>query len=629
VGEIEIPLKHITKKKIAPPYRALIISLFCCLFVFSVNAYTVAPVISPGASVFIGEEGLNVDSAIVTLDNTSSFSNMSIGWWASPAVVGIIPPTRSISLVGRNTSLTVAPVDFVGFTGDWYLLQPDGITVFGSVFNVVDPSLDISIWDFSHGGVGVNGQPVLRGDSLGVSVVTNMDGAINGAIPRFPINNSTTGYIDIIVRTPSGSTLTGLVDSGGATHSLLQQVVSSQPWIWGGPLQPSPWATGASDGFGNARYPFGTYTIWAESGLNNMIINYRNLGADYTGKTVSPAYSITLTDPTGGSGASDSGDPAPPAAAPPAALPPAVQPVVAQVPGVEPPGNSITPQEVSLSYPTGFQGMTFNANNQNSLDIDLSAARSAGATVTQYFDRVEVYQHHSPGVLFTFWGDKFENSNGRITGVVKRAEFVTDPLYANLSIGNVSGSIHALLPSLTRPALINTTVSDAVDTATINRFRGIVAGSNLVMDSTAFTMDVKKFDVTTGPANVTLTIPSIWVNNNGGKENVRIVRIGEDGREELLSTSFTGIDENGNMRFRGDSPHGTSFFGLLTARATASEQLEHPNTTYVPISKPAMATNAGMFTWLYEIVVENPILIALAAGVAALIIYLGWWRRRL
>ena len=49
---------------------------------------------------------------------------------------------------------------------------------------------------------------------------------------------------------------------------------------------------------GQFAYPAGTYTVWAESLLNNMKDNYQNAGADYTGKTVSQTYTVTLVSDT-------------------------------------------------------------------------------------------------------------------------------------------------------------------------------------------------------------------------------------------------------------------------------------------------------------------------------------------
>ena len=60
-------------------------------------------------------------------------------------------PGKTIQLSGRFSSLTVASQDFVGYTGNWYLLQADGSTPasYTPVFTVADPTLDIRVWDFN------------------------------------------------------------------------------------------------------------------------------------------------------------------------------------------------------------------------------------------------------------------------------------------------------------------------------------------------------------------------------------------------------------------------------------------------------------------------------------------------
>ncbi|MCX6686646.1 MAG: DUF3821 domain-containing protein [Methanoregula sp.] len=59
------------------------------------------------------------------------------------------------------------------------------------------------------------------------------------------------------------------------------------------------WNTGAIDiGLGTPYYPAGTYTVWTESTLSNMMANYKLNGADYTGKTLSATGTITLVSDT-------------------------------------------------------------------------------------------------------------------------------------------------------------------------------------------------------------------------------------------------------------------------------------------------------------------------------------------
>jgi hypothetical protein len=274
--------------------------------------------------------------------------------------------------------------------------------------------------------------------------------------------------------------------------------------------------------------------------------------------------------------------------------------------------------------------MSYNANGQGTVSIDMASATAAGATVTTYFDRVTVYQHHSPGVLLTFWGNNFTFNNGAITGPVSRAEFVTDPLNATLAFGNVSGSVHAVLPALTQRVYLNLTVPGNVSTETLNQFQDILGSNGLQLNTVAYTFSVQKVNLTTGPANVTFTIPASWVNQNGGKDAVRITRISDEtGKQELLDTVYEGLDAQGNMIFRGDSPNGLSLFGLVTAEAYAAEQKANPNVTYAGVSKSAMVTNVGMFGWLAGIILDNPVVLIGIIALLAVIAYFGWWKRRL
>ena len=90
------------------------------------------------------------------------------------------------------------------------------------------------------------------------------------------------------------------------------------------------------------------------------------------------------------------------------------------------------------------------------------------------------------------------------------------------------------------------------------------------------------------------------------------------------------IDPNGNMIFRGDSPNGSSLFGLITAKATAQlEQEQNPNATVVVASKSMVSTNVEMYGWLFAMIVQNPVIIVIVLAVLALVAYLGWWKRRL
>jgi hypothetical protein len=278
----------------------------------------------------------------------------------------------------------------------------------------------------------------------------------------------------------------------------------------------------------------------------------------------------------------------------------------------------------------GFDGLRFNADGQNTLDLDLGKAQVAGATVTQYADRVEVYQHGSPGVTMTFRGDRFETTGEKIKGTVKTADFMTDPLEGTLGPGDVSGSLRAVLPVLTQRVVITNIMNGRVSPALADQFRTVSAQNSLQMDSVAYTFDVRKDSLLkTGPANVTLSIPASWVDQHGGKDAVHIARISDEtGTAELIATVYAGTGAKGTLIFRGDSPNGSSIFGMITAKAIAAKEQEHPDVTFQPLQKPAIATDIGMFGWLLGLVQQNPVPCVIIGAVIAAVVYIGWRKRR-
>jgi len=272
-----------------------------------VAAATNGSVIEQSATIFIGESGLNVANALNAAQDLpigSTPTNTVIGWWASAAMIRFTPPTKSIDLVNRYQSMEVAPADFVGYTGNWYLVNPTTGLGDNQVFTVADPSLSMAVWDFLQAS-DVTGRSVLRGEPLGFQINTNMyaalaDGKRGNPAPYqglYP-NAATDGYITIKVKDANSVTYSalqvGAPGTSGTTTSLLRQFVNTQPWYFGSSAT-NAWITNATDNNNQYLYPVGTYSAWAESTLNNMKDNYKNGGADYTGKTVSATGTVTLT----------------------------------------------------------------------------------------------------------------------------------------------------------------------------------------------------------------------------------------------------------------------------------------------------------------------------------------------
>jgi len=255
--------------------------------------YAVNTSISQGATVFIGEQGLNLAPAQASFAYDAP---ASIGWWASAAQIGNSTPTATVSLTNAS-NFHVSYAAFGSSYGNWYALNgTTGAANQSAVFMVVkDPQISIDIWDYTQdaaqGGVSVSGKSVVQGDILGLKVGTNMDTAISqGALRTKTAANETTGWADIKVKTEQGNTYTRMINASNLSNSLLGQNINSPSWF-----SATNWSTGAITAAGQWVYPIGNYTVTVQSKLNNMYENYQNGGAAYTGKTVSEARTVYIT----------------------------------------------------------------------------------------------------------------------------------------------------------------------------------------------------------------------------------------------------------------------------------------------------------------------------------------------
>ena len=229
------------------------------LLVFA-SLFLVGPVtaaintITTGATVFIGEDGLDITGAMG--------GDSRIGWWASGASPATSSPDYSIP-VSNPANFYVSPQDFVSHIGAWYRLNTLG-NVNGTAFTVVDPSLDLKVEDTTVD-VDVTDKWVPTGDSIRFRIETNLV-----SISQRPGVASTP--ITIKVESPDGAIYTSLVNSAGMSTSTVDIPVTSTPYFTG-----SIWDTGRV-----AVYPTGTYTVWAECNVNFMNDRYGVAGKTTT-----------------------------------------------------------------------------------------------------------------------------------------------------------------------------------------------------------------------------------------------------------------------------------------------------------------------------------------------------------
>jgi len=300
------------------------LAMFVLVAILPVSAtsfYVVNTSINAGASVYIGEQGLDFTNAIANFTTTADGTPSQIGWWASAASISSTPPSQTYTWTS-TTSNTISPSAFGAWTGNWYVVNKSNVANTTLPFiQVKDPQLSVDVidWDVTGqtGGVVVSGKSVIQGDRLGFKIGTNMDQAITGGLRT--INNAgstaptlgTVGWAQIRVKTDQGNVFTKLYNgstSAGNTVAvnLTQQVVNTPVWYWGLASRSAwdgfngdiNWSTSANDATGQYAYPSGTYTVYVDSWLNSMMDNYQLSGAYYTGKTQSASTTVTIASNT-------------------------------------------------------------------------------------------------------------------------------------------------------------------------------------------------------------------------------------------------------------------------------------------------------------------------------------------
>ena len=242
---------------------AISLTAILAISLLAIPAMAAITDISQGNTVFLGEEGLNINGAVGTYPQ--------IGWWASGASIATSSPDATYPLSDSlKASFAVTPSTFGSHLGAWYRLDASG-KADGTAFIVADPNLNLRVEDTS---VGVDVTPnkwVYRGDEIGFRIETNLN--------VISSQRNTPALITIKVQAPDGGIYSALVDNGH-TYPIENIQVST-----------SPYDTGALWDTGNSAYAPGTYTIWAECNVNRMKDNY-----DVTGKTETIKTSMLNTE---------------------------------------------------------------------------------------------------------------------------------------------------------------------------------------------------------------------------------------------------------------------------------------------------------------------------------------------
>jgi PGF-CTERM protein len=293
------------------------VALFVLMAVMPVSAgvglFGNGTVINSGAFIFIGEEGLNVTHALNQIQDNGATPDIEptytrIGWWASAALIGSTAPSKIIDLGvdGRYRLMTVAPADFVGYTGNWYLMyddtQPYNWWAPSPVFNVQDPTLDIKIWDYNQN-ADVTGKSVPQGEMLGFRIDTNMYPAVD-TTKRSNVVQVINGYWNYPYTSGDVEINNLLFQQAAGAHfengSYLIDLTPDEPC-----LSCHQYANVYTERFTNLT-SYGDWMTWADGYHGCAAYNSSTLFWNATTQWLYPNYSASVNNPGGvdGGGAS-------------------------------------------------------------------------------------------------------------------------------------------------------------------------------------------------------------------------------------------------------------------------------------------------------------------------------------
>ena len=281
-----------------------------------------------------------------------------------------------------------------------------------------------------------------------------------------------------------------------------------------------------------------------------------------------------------------------------------------------PPHNE--PKTVQSLAVAGLSTITGSSGVQT-FTLDTALAAQSGVSVTVENNVIIITQ---PGLTL-----KIVTSgnpvivNGIISGIVQSASITTTPSIATLSCGTVSVSVDASLATIPGNAVITTTLSETVSPETKSAFQQAAQSDNRQVDAIAYVMTVETTNfVATGPAVVTMTVPSNWVASHGESESVAITHWGDDRTSvEMLDTSYRGMNAQGDMAFEGKSSHGLSVFGLVQVTTLKPPRQDQPEVSLKELPPQGTFGNASVvIEEIGLLMTNNYIVIILCAGLAAL-----------
>jgi PKD repeat protein len=175
----------------------------------------------------------------------------------------------------------------------------------------------------------------------------------------------------------------------------------------------------------------------------------------------------------------------------------------------------------------------------------------------------QVYEYRAPSVTSYAWVEKTTvTDKGRVeilsltAGIAAmpeiEARWTADIPQKPDGGGRLTTSIVQVLPGETR-----------------SLYRSALAGRGLDIGTIAYSMVVNEEGIPeTKDAVIEMSVPQEWVKQNGGINQIKILRMDNEANVEILDTAFARYDTDSTyIVFRADSPHGLCTFSLVAVKA--------------------------------------------------------------
>ncbi|MFA5332421.1 MAG: hypothetical protein WC342_08590 [Methanoregula sp.] len=144
-------------------------------------------------------------------------------------------------------------------------------------------------------------------------------------------------------------------------------------------------------------------------------------------------------------------------------------------------------------------------------------------------------------------------------------------------------------------ASIQTSILQTLDPTLLDQYKSYLADLKETYAGLAYAIVIEKSGIAgTGPATVTMTVPSDWLNSVGGINSIVVIHTADDGGIEFLTPTITSIDPStGYVTLTVTSPNGLSTFGLVTEQPG---ELMAPSMTTPGAAAPTTTTGVSNTT---------------------------------